>query len=137
MSTPDGESLRDSLVQICSCMVAAPSSSGDVARFFVDGAQWRGRLLYDGEWDEEYRLCLDGDLDQSSTASGVHCAFGGEEQVEVKIWTGDGPSRARIHDGESMLCGEIGEGGSIRGVAYSVNEKGKKCEEGEFELNLC
>jgi len=127
--------LRDSLVEIVSAMVEIKSNAIDFAKYIP--GKWTGRLLYDGDWDENFKLTVDGVLDKNNSVSGMQTAFESTDPVEVKFWSvEDGPSRIKIDDGESLLAGEIDAEGHITGVAYSINEKGKKKKEGEFDLKF-
>jgi len=106
----------------------------DPRDYFVKGAVWKGRLLYDGDWDEAYVLNIEESM-CNDTTTGTHCAFGEEENVEVRIWRNDGTTRVRISDGESMLAGALDlSRREMTGAAHSVHSNGKKEAVGEFRL---
>jgi len=133
---PEAKALRDQLLEITGSMVATISNAMDVNKYIP--GKWKGRLLYDGDWDENYSLTVSTVLDKEShSATGQHVAFDGEGDCKVKVYyQEDGTTRLTIDDGDSIMIGEIDEDGKITGKAYEINEKGKKKSVGEFELNF-
>ena len=57
-ASDETKDLRDHLIKLVSAMVEIKSNAIDFAKF-VPG-KWEGRLLYDGDWDENYSLTVNG-----------------------------------------------------------------------------
>ena len=53
-------------------MVETKSNATDFSKY-VPG-KWTGRLLYEGEWDENYSLTVTGALDKHNVIKGMPCA---------------------------------------------------------------